>query len=272
MDFRKKFPISAREAAYTPMIIRDGFGADDSIPYPSLNGIRDFTRSCGIQDGAVRTALSRGKAEGEIQTFFDGRKVVRYRITGATLEMGKTVTARLNQPEGFLVAVFSFTADEAMERAKVREILKYYGFKKLAQNTYINGRIETGGLKEAMRKFGLEKNLYLFHCPCVDDPELMRKIRSVFELEKRKKRLQAFFRDLTAFLSEEDLGREELLHRIYYAGPVYWTICYVDEPPFPASHLPEDYPLKAITRFYETVSDANRKNLIEHFLKINSQE
>ena len=165
MDFRKKYPISAREAAYTPMILRDGFGAESRLPYPSLNGIRDFTRYCGFRDGAVRTAISRGKAEGDLLTFADAGKVTRYRISESQLTMGKTVTNRQNQPEGFIVAVFSFTTDEVAQRAKVRESLKYSGFKKLAQNTYINGRIETEGLETAMRKFGLGKNLYLFHCP-----------------------------------------------------------------------------------------------------------
>jgi DNA-binding transcriptional regulator PaaX len=269
MNFRRKYPLSARETAYTPMIIRDGFGADSSLPYPSLNGIRDFARYCGIKDGAIRTALSRGKAEGDLQTFTDEKKTVRYRITGAMLEMGKTVTGRPNQPEGFIVAVFSFTADAVAERAKVRETLKYYGFKKLAQNTYVNGRIETGGLKDAMRKFGLEKNLYLFDCPDVDDVELMQKIRSVFEIEKRKKYLHGFYRDLAAFLTVENLEREEIVHRISYAGPVYWTICYVDEPPFPAKHLPEDYPLSTITRLYEKFSEKHRQSVIEHYLQVN---
>jgi DNA-binding transcriptional regulator PaaX len=269
MDFRQKYPLTAREAAYTPMVLHDGFGPNSPVPYPSLNGIRDFARYCGIRDGAVRTALSRGKSEGDLLTFTDDKKVIRYRIAGSQLTMGKTITDRQNQPEGFIVAVFSFTKSEAVERAKVRETLKYYGFKKLAQNTYINGRIDTRGLKQSMKGFGLENNLYLFHCSNVDDAELMEKILSAFEIEKRKKFLQGFHKDLAAFLTAKDLDRDEFVHRIFYAGPVYWTICYVEEPPFPASLLPKDYPLAGIIRLYEDISDKHRKKILDYYMQVN---
>jgi DNA-binding transcriptional regulator PaaX len=269
MDFKKKYPLSAREAAYTPMILRDSFGTDNPLPYPSLGGIRDFTNYCGIKDGAVRTTLSRARAEGEINVFKDAGKVTRYRLAESMMEMGKATINRQDQPEGFIIAVFSFTKHEETERAKVRETLKYYGFKKLAQNTYINGRIDTSGLKKAMREYGLEKNLYLFECPHVDDTELIEKILAVFEIEKREKFLREFYNDLASFLAGKNQSTEEVIHRIYYAGPVHWTICNIDEPPFPVKHLPPNYPLEEIKQLYVDVSHTHMKHFIEHYLRVN---
>jgi DNA-binding transcriptional regulator PaaX len=270
MDFRKKYPLSAREAVSTPMILRCGTFTDGSLPYPSLNGIRDFAAYCGIRDGAVRTALSRAHAEGAVRIYLDSGKVVRYRLVESRMEMGLTVSGRQNRPEGFIIAVFSFATEEEPARAKVRETLKYYGFKKLAQNTYINGRIETAGLKKVMRAFGLEKNLYLFDCPSVDDADLIEKILSVFEIGKRNRFLQKFHRDLADFLEEKNLDAEEIVHRMYYAGPVHWTICRVDEPPFPPKYLPADYPLDSILRLYEGMLRKHGKTLVTHYRKVNT--
>ncbi len=269
MDFKQKHILSTREAVYTPMILRDDILKDSSLPYPSLKGIRDFTAYCGINDGALRTAISRACAEGEIQTFQDTAHVTRYRLDESMMNMGKAVSARPNRAEGFILAVFSFKSDQEMERVKVRETLKYYGFRKLAQNTYINGRIETTDLKTAMQTLGLEKNLYLFDCPSVDDTDLIEKILSVFKINERQKLLHEFHIELADFLLETNLDTEEIVHRIYYAGPVHWTICNVDEPPFPQNCLPADYPLRSISQIYNKMLESHKEILVEHYRKVN---
>jgi DNA-binding transcriptional regulator PaaX len=269
MEFKQKHPLSAREAVYTPMILRNDAFNGSSLPFPSLRGIRDFAAYCGISDGAVRTALSRARAEGEIQVFQDASQVTRYCLVESMMNMGRTITDRPNRAEGFILAVFSFKSDQETERGKVRETLKYYGFKKLAQNTYINGRIETSGLKEAMQKFGLKKNLYLFDCPSVDDAELINKILSVFKIGERRKYLLQFHQELADFLLEKNLDPEEIVHRICYAGPVHWTICNIDEPPFPQKYLPDDYPLRSISQLYNEVLESHREIIMKHYRMVN---
>jgi DNA-binding transcriptional regulator PaaX len=269
MNFIKKYPLTAREAVCTPLILRDGFFKNNPLPYPSLKGIRDFTEYCGISYSAVRTGLSRLHNEGIIRIFKDDKKVTRYQMTESSMNMGKATSDRQNLPEGFIIAIFSFTKEEDTERARVRETLKYYGFKKLAQNTYINGRIETESLKKTMREFGLERNLYLFHCPNIDDIELIEKILSVFEIEKRNKFLHEFYKDLTSFLFVKNLDVEEIIHRLYFSGPVHWKICFMDEPPFPLKYLPKDYLLNALIRFYTEFLEKYKKDFIDHFKNIN---
>ena len=52
-----------------------------------------------------------------------------------------------DDPEGFLIGVFSFRAPEEAKRRAARETLLHFGFKRIAQNTYINGVIDTSGLE-----------------------------------------------------------------------------------------------------------------------------
>lgn len=206
--FLKDYPFSAKEAVYTPILYRYGIEMPQSVPFPSLNGIRDLAKFAGISDTAIRTAISRARADGSILEYKDDRGISRYTIAPSTYEMGMATIAKEKQPEGFIVAVFSFTKDAVSERSVVRETLKNYGFKRIAQNTYINGRIDTSGLMEAMRRFGIAKNLYLFHCPDIDDQDLLRKIVDLFELEKRKEKLERFYQHMVGFLTEPGLSEE----------------------------------------------------------------
>lgn len=272
MDFRKKYPISAREAVCTTLILRDGFFKKYSLPYPSLKGIRDFTEYCNLTDSAVRTSLSRLHSEGIIRVLKDKKNVTRYRMARSSMDMGNVTRDRQKQPDGFLIAIFSFTKKENTERARVRETLKYYGFKKLAQNTYINGIIETESLKKTMREFGLEKNLYLFQCPNIDDKELVKKMLSIFEIKKRNTFLHEFYKDLMVFLTVKNIDKEDLIHRLYYCGPVHWKICYMDEPPFPLQYLPKDYPIFTLKKFHYELMVNYTNDFIEHYMKLNRQE
>lgn len=268
-DFKKKYPLTAQEAVCTLMILRAGLFKDSSLPYPSLKGIRDFAEYCGISYNAVRTSLSRLHSNGMIRSFKDETRVTRYQMTESSMNMGMATADRQNQPEGFILAIFSFTREQDTERARVRETLKYYGFKKLAQNTYINGCIESENLKQSIRELGLEKNFFLFQCPSIDDSELIQKILSVFEIEKRNEFLLTFHDELIQFLSIKQLDRNESIHRLCYAGPVHWKVCFMDEPPFPVNYLPEKYPLQAIIRLYPETVEKYSKEFMEHYIEMN---
>jgi hypothetical protein len=186
-------------------------------------------------------------------------------MSDASMKMGTATLDRLSQAPGYLLAIFSFTRDDGKERDFVRETLKYYGFKKLAQNTYINAPIETESLVAAMRQAGLEKNLYLFRCADVEDPQLTDKILSLFGMEDRSRFLHGFYRDLNAFLDLDGLGDAEIVHRLCYAGPVQWKVCFMDEPPFPLGHVPEDYPLFRIISLYDGCIEKHRSRIIDWF-------
>jgi DNA-binding transcriptional regulator PaaX len=264
--FMKKHGLSAREAVCTPMVLIDGAFKGSGLPYPTMRHIKDIAEYARIAPNAVRTSLSRLHKDGRIAILRDKAGMTRYRMTEASMDMGTATLDRLKQEPGFLLAVFSFTRDDVAERSFVRETLKYYGFKKLAQNTYINAPIATDSLRAAMREAKLEKNLYLFRCSDVEDAGLTGKILSLFGIDARAEFLREFYRDLTVFLDTKRLDDAEIIHRFCYAGPVHWKVCFMDEPPFPLEHLPKDYPLARIISFYGDFIERYRSLFSEYYL------
>jgi len=269
-DFRVAYPISAKAAVHTPVIFRAGLDFLVGLPWPDLEGIRDFARFSRIGDSAMRTALSRAKAEGSLLVERDGAGRNRYRLAQSQLEMGNAIIHSDQRPEGFIIAVFSFKSEDTSERAALRELLKDYGFKKLAQNTYINGRIETQALHATVLALGLEKHLYLFTCPDIDDPELVGRIVELFDLGARNKELAEYYSLLRDFLPE-GLPDDEFARRLLYVGPVHYERCEMGEPPFPAKYLPEDYPLKDIQRFYGERLEAGRGMMLAYYSALNQK-
>jgi len=268
----KAFPLSARAAVHTPLVFRAGLYAADGLPWPSLEGIRDFAHFAGIEDGAIRTALSRSKRDGSLLVEADPAGRNRYSLAPATFAMGTAQIRADQRPEGFLLAVFSFTTPEQEERASLRALLKSFGFRKLAQNTYIHGRIETEGLHAAIRGLGLENNFFLFTCPDIDDENLVARVLSLFDLESRRKKLGEYFSLLKDFLPEE-LSRvaassDEFARRLLYVGAVHWEHVEASEPPIPAKYLPADYAFKEIQAFYGQQLEKGRAATLGYFRRV----
>ncbi len=270
MDFKRKYPLQLQHILITPMIFRENVLLFRELPYPTLNGIRDLAEYAGFSYSAVRTALSRVRAKGEIDMFKDEKGKIRYSLTEIQKSVSRVVSNQKDRPEGFILAVFSFRKDDEKERYVARETLRYYGFKRLAQNTYINGLIDTKELTSAIRKYGLDKNLYIFKCPDIEEGALKDKILEIFDLKRRVLFLNQFNNDLYYFFSEENISEDECARRYLYAGPVHYLKCFVDEPPFPARFLPEDYPLNKIEGLIKLFSTQNRDKIIRYYIKINN--
>lgn len=268
-SFMTAYPLSAKAAVHTPIVFRAGIFSSEGIPWPSLEGLRDFAHFAGIEDGALRTALSRAKADGSIVVEADAKGRNRYVVSPATFAMGTAQVRADQRPQGFLIAVFSFRAEDQEDRSALRNLLKSYGFRKLAQNTYIHGRIETTGLRTAIADLGLEDHFFLFTCPDIEDEHLVSRILRLFDMEGRRKYLHDYSTRLNAFL-DMNLGGDELARRLLYVGAVHWERIEASEPPFPAKYLPPDYALAEIQRFYGQKLEEGREALIEYFRMINA--
>ena len=267
-DFMNAYPLSAKAAIHTPIVFRAGFFSSNDLPWPSLKGISDFARFCGVEDGAVRTALSRAKAEGSILVEIDATGRNRYTLSPSTFARGASQIHAEARPDGFLLAVFSFKTEEQDDRAALRNLLKSYGFRKLAQNTYIQGRIETEGLESAIQELGLEDHFYLFTCPDVEDKRLVSRILDLFDLEERQKELRDYLALLTSFLPE-GLPGNEMARRLLYVGAVHWERIEAGEPPIPAKYLPSEYPFSEIQRFYGKRLEEGRDALFQYYRELN---
>jgi DNA-binding transcriptional regulator PaaX len=271
-DFREAYPLSAKGAVYNFLILRDGAPFLAAAPYPSLSTIREFAFYAGISDSAIRTLLSREGRAGYIRKEKDEAGIMRYRLAEPALVLGMINSRRDALPEGFIVAVFSFTADAAGERSIVRETLKNFGFKKIAQNVYLNGRIDTAPLRAAMRELGLDSHLYLFSCPELEDEALVRRVIGLFELDARAAELAAFERAMLAFVDgAEPSDRDESARRLVYAGLVFWERFKTTEPPLPARLLPEGYRYAAIASAYAERYAARAPAITEYYERISAR-
>ena len=270
--FMAAFPLSAKAAIHTPLVFRAGLFSGEDLPWPSLEGIRDFAGFAGIEDGTIRTALSRAKQEGSVIAQKEGSRHTRYQLAPATFARGLAQVRADQRPEGFLLAVFSFSTPEQEERASLRALLKSYGFRKLAQNTYIHGRIETDSLMAAVRSLGLEKNFFLFTCPDIEDESLVSRVLSLFDLDSRQKELREYLKLLKDFLPDELAHQanagDEFARRLLYVAAVHWERVQASEPPIPSRHLPAGYAYGEIQAFYGRRLQEGRPAMLEYFSKV----
>ena len=199
--FKEKYPLTMQEALGNLMVFRENIPIFSGMPYPSMNGIRKFAEYAGYSYGTIRTALSRARAAGTIESFKDDQGITRFKQGTLYRSISNTVISWKNRPEGYLLAVFSFKTEQEKERQTVRQILTDFYFKKIAQNVYINGRIETNGLMQEFRSEGLDKNIMLFHCENTKDEALRERILEVFDIKARSAKLMEFRSDFLEFLN-----------------------------------------------------------------------
>lgn len=131
--------------------------------------------------------------------------------------------------------------------------------------------IATASLEAEMERLKLDKNLYMFRCPQVDSPGLLERLRNIFNVEKRARELSEFETDLKAFLNEPSLTGDEFARRVFYAGPLHYSKCFVEEPPLPASVLPEGYPIGKIQDFFDSIIKRRGREITTYYLKLNNR-
>jgi DNA-binding transcriptional regulator PaaX len=270
-DFVAKYPLDLRTIVSTPMIFRESVmeGAE-KMPYPTMALLRDLAEFSGYGYGALRAAVSRARSGGELSSFTDSGGVARYRTTDLARSVGMVAKAAGKRPGGFIVAVFSFAAEEESPRSRLRETLKYFGFRRIAQNTYINGLIDTAGLEAQLKAQAVEDKVFLFRCPDASEPSLARRLGEVFDIEGRSAMLSEFLKDLRAFVAAPRLGAIDFGRRMFYSGPVFHRICFTEEPPFPESFLPRGYPIAALREFYREKLAERGADLTAYYLKFTS--
>jgi DNA-binding transcriptional regulator PaaX len=263
--FVTRHPLSLREVIATPMIFRENVPGFEHEPYPCTAVIRDLAEFAGYGSGALRTAMSRFKASGDLVGFADIAGAPRFRLSETQRSVSDVVRQWDTRPEGLIVGVFSFRREEEAERRLVRDTLLYFGFKRIAQNTYITGMIDTAGLETELERAGVSERFFIFRCPVVDDPRLRKRLKSVFDLEGRKKELSDFLGDLKGFLEEPGLDAMEFGRRIFFSGPAHHKKSFVEEPPLPRSLFPRDYPLAELRSFLGNAMRARARDVITYY-------
>ncbi len=263
--FVTRHPLSLREVISTPMVFRENVPEFEQEPYPCTAVIKDLAEFAGYGNGALRTAMSRFKASGYLAGFIDSAGTPRFRLSEMQRSVSSVVQRWDSRPEGLIVGVFSFRKEEETERRFVRDTLLYFGFKRIAQNTYINGMIDTGGLEAELERVGVSERFFIFRCPVVDDPRLLKRLKTVFDLESRARELSTFLGDLRRFLDEPGIDAMEFGRRVFFSGPAHHKKSFVEEPPLPRSLFPPDYPIAELRSCLGNAMRARARDVIAYY-------
>lgn len=265
--FKDKYPIDVIPVIIASVLRAYRTRQGHEIPFVTLSGMRGFAEYCGVSYASLRTTLTRWKKNGWIEVFCDPAGKTRYRM----LDMMKLVAdnaAEIDKPVGFTIAVFSFKKENEKERYRVREVLGSFGFKKLAQNVYLNARTDSAKLMAEMEKWDLQENLFLFDCENVSE-SMKVKIKEILELDKWNDRLREFYGELMNFLEFEGLSNEEIYNRHNYAFGVFYTYFQMEHPSIPKDFFSEDYAYKKVAELLESKYEEYYNNIMDHYMKLN---
>ncbi len=265
-DFKLKYPISLTAAIFYPLIYEVWNNLSD-LPGVKLKCIINFCHYAGYNDGAVRTAISRLKKKG-ILISTDDKQKAGYKLN--KIQRMRTIQMKDEAiQQGFTLAVFSFNRENERERYIIRSILTKTGFKKFAQNTYINTRGRKDELLRKIKNEDLEKHLFIFECEDDLDENTILRMIEIWKINSRVNLLNQFFSDLQAFAIPDGLSKQEIFNMFGYAGSVFVTRFQHTEPPVPGKYLPADYPIKKIYNFLLEKNHEFLENTKSYFIEVN---
>jgi DNA-binding transcriptional regulator PaaX len=268
-SFLDKYPMPLLNLLVTPIIFKEGVLADRDLPSPGMSHLKDLCEYGNYSYGALRTAMTRARKKGLLGVFMDENGNKRYRLTETQLNVSSVVVENRSEINTFSLAIFTFQASDTKQRYRAREILGYFGFRKIAQNVYIRRRITGRHLEESINREGFQSNIFVFEC---EDPGIQAfkdKLYAQFNVPETTKKLQEFKTDLVRFLDPK-LDKMEFARRIFYAGPVQHQLCFEDEPPLPVSYFPENYPIDEIVAFFGELIKVHTEALVEYYMALES--
>lgn len=266
--FKEKYPLKVGSAIIAPLAQKHYFSDVPDLPFATLKGMYQLGEYYGIPKTSVRATLFRLCREGAIEAFTDEAGVTRYKMD-KMMALISDNAALFGKSEGFTLAIFNFKKEDARERYRVREILDSFGFRKLAQNVYLNIRVDSGNIMKEMAKWGLQDNIYLFDCDDIKDASMIRRIASLWELDKWNDRLEEFYEDLRSYFSFEGLEDDEIYKRYSYGYSVFFVYFQEKHPFVPQGFLVEGYALGKVLELIRSTVDDYRDNIIGYYRLIN---
>lgn len=237
-EFRKQFPLTLLEAAYSVSIAWHGWlTIDPELPAPTARGAKPFLCFCGGSDTAARTTFSRARKSGALRFYQDVSGTERYDMPPIGQDLNRFYRMPPAETEGITLAVFRFSSGQDIKRYILKEILKNFGFRMLTQNVYAAGAIPAEPLESAVEREGLTEHLFLFPQNGYPPDNTLKRIAEVFKAEEWSRRAEAFTEGLKTFLPETVDDRESY-HRALYAAAASHQHLKVQIPPLPERVLP----------------------------------
>jgi DNA-binding transcriptional regulator PaaX len=267
-SFKKDYPISVAGALFTPLVFKSMSGDARHVPYPRLAGMRPFAEYAGFGYGTIRTILAKLKKESLIETV-GSREPARYRL-GSLVETIRLTRRERPDTASFKILIFAFSSKDAVQRYRMQQILKHFGFMRFAQNAYVNVNFEDTGLRQVLEQEGLSENAYLFSHSGEEDAKLQARLIALWSPERIARSLERFARNLEEFIGDAPLEDEALFCRYFYGGTAYYEHFTSRLPNIPEDKISKEKPLTKIERFLEDFRTRHKGRLIRYYCEINA--
>lgn len=267
--FKEKYPLKVSSVIIAPIAQKFYFDGSMGLPFPNLNGMYHLAEYCNIPKTSVRATLSRMCKEGKIESFSDQHGIIRYQMS-KMMSLISEQASLFGKSEGFTLAVFNFKKENDKERYRIREILNSFGFKKLAQNVYLNIRVNSEQIMKEITIWGLQNNVYLFDCDNFTDNDMIARISELWDLSHWNDRLNEFYMDLKTFFDFENKSDEEIYRRYSYGYSVFFVYFYEKLPALPSNFFLPDNGLKRVMELMEITLSQYSDNICSHYKIVNN--
>lgn len=264
--FPGKYGVSTNELLHFPMMFSESMKGlhVPGVPLVRLEFLYEVCGYFGISEGSVRTALSRMKKMGVVETIKTADST-RYRVSPMQIEVMNNFTKRLKKKEkGFVIAIYSFEKHQEKERISTRTLLQYAGFVRFAQNSYINMRIDQVEFRKKLEEMGVSANVFLFNVDEVADEDLGR-MADAWKIPRRSAFLDVFFEDLKAYYTASDGSDADVFIRQAGAWVAFVIHVHGTEPPLPDALLPKNYAFEKIMGYLTKMSLRDGRKMMRYY-------
>lgn len=265
-DFLQQYPLKVSSAIIAPLGQFHIFSRESTLPLPNLNGMYVLSEAMGIPKSSVRVNLSRMCKSQNIKMITDNYGINRYQMTGM-MSLISDQAETFGKKEGFTIAVFRFQKDSEKERYRVREILYSFGFQMLAQNVYMSIRVDTAGILQELKNWGLYHNVFLFDCDEIYG-EIMEQITAMWKLEEWRKKIDDFYKILLQYWNFDGADEKDIYIRYSIGYSAFFVHFQEKHPAIPFDYLPKDYPLLKVYNLLEQTLKNNETVLINCYSRI----
>lgn len=252
-----RWRLTAQEVAHAMPVLQWVHPGLRAVPAPRLSTIRQLAERCGIRDGTLRTALSRGTSLGSLEV-----EEGRYRLGPLSLEEAAAAKALLTRTRGYVLGIV--LEGEPTDLPRLRELFARLGFRSLQRSVWVGARTAEDRLSSALRRAGLGGSVVVFQSDEVDS-EARKRLSKLWDLTGRKNELRRFHRQFLDYLTEAGIGESEAAWRCVEVAPLWYRVAVSDEPPFPLDLCGAEYPLAAINADWRAHLGSMRRPLVELF-------
>lgn len=266
--FPVRYPISIIAVMVSVISFYCRYKETCGLKAPLAKTMRGLAEYAGHTYGYLRTMLSLWKTE-KLLDCEGTRKNLRWSFGAKFISIQNRIVNADTSRDEFTFAIFSFSTDEHRKRRITRELLRHLKFKMLAPNAYVNTFSDTAGIHKSLMEFGLERNVFLFDTKPADNPFLIEKIRSLWDIDDFIRSAESFRETLNVYLRGAPGTEEEAYCRYLFAASGFYENIKVKKPSLPSRFFPPVDALDEIQRVLDDYELRNLNSIIAYYRKTN---